>query len=99
MKLISPVKLTQPSCLALQARALKPTSATAGTLMLGTNVLHGIDQAVQDVVDAVMAAQEAAAGGPGGLIRLSKAAQPVLQLDQAVSMAGRRVKAVRRIHQ
>jgi hypothetical protein len=77
-----------PALPELQARALKPTSATSNALMLGTNVLHGIDQAVQDVVDAVMAAQEVAAGGPAGLIRLSQAAQPVLQLDQLVSMAG-----------
>ncbi len=50
--------------------------------------MHATLQAVQDVVDAVMTGQAAAAGGAAGLVRLSESKAPVLQLDQAVSIAG-----------
>lgn len=41
---------------------LQPTSATSNPELLGTNLLHKIDAAVQDVVAAIMAAQSDAAG-------------------------------------
>ncbi|GFH11673.1 uncharacterized protein HaLaN_07211 [Haematococcus lacustris] len=68
-------------------KALQPTLATTNPALLGTNVLQAIDHALQEVVEAIMHAQEAAAGGAAGIVRLASGGRAVLQLDQLVSIA------------
>lgn len=68
-------------------KALQPTLATTNPALLGTNVLQAIDHALQEVVEAIMCAQEAAAGGAAGIVRLASGGRAVLQLDQPVSIA------------
>ncbi|KXZ48912.1 hypothetical protein GPECTOR_24g201 [Gonium pectorale] len=84
------------------ARELTPTMATTNPALLATNTLHEIDTAAQDVVNAIMEAQAAAAGGAAEVVRIaagsgSAAAGPgpgaaaaaaiELELRRAVSLA------------
>lgn len=66
---------------------LKPTMATASPSMLGTNVLHEIDQGTQEVVDAIVEAQAQAAGGAAEVVRFGEGMN-TLTLKQSVTLAG-----------
>jgi hypothetical protein len=66
---------------------LQPTVATNNPGMLGTNVLHEIDQAAQAVINAISEAQAQAAGGPAGAVHFGAGAGR-LQLDRVVPLAG-----------
>lgn len=71
-------------------KELKPTMATANPTMLGTNVLHEIDQGTQEIVDAIVEAQAQAAGGAAEVVRFGEGLA-VLTLKQAVTLAGARL--------
>ncbi|KAF5842848.1 chromatin associated protein KTI12-domain-containing protein [Dunaliella salina] len=47
---------------------LTPSHATSNQTMLGTNLLHDIDQAAQDVIEHIVDAQACAAGGAAGRV-------------------------------
>ncbi|GIM14667.1 hypothetical protein Vretimale_17614 [Volvox reticuliferus] len=74
------------------ARDLTPTMATANPALLATNTLHEIDQAAQEVVNAIMDAQSAAAGGAAEVVRIGGGAgsggPPMeLELRRAMTLA------------
>ncbi|GAX74904.1 hypothetical protein CEUSTIGMA_g2350.t1 [Chlamydomonas eustigma] len=69
-----------------QQAQLKPTFATSGVQMFGTNTLHEIDKATQEVVNTINEAQMAAAGSGPGIVRFTSGLQP-LRLDQTVTLA------------
>eukprot|EP00198_Chlamydomonas_reinhardtii_P002189 XP_001691525.1 predicted protein [Chlamydomonas reinhardtii] len=64
------------------ARDLTPTMATANPTLLATNTLHEIDQAAQEILNAITEAQAAAAGGAAEVVRF-----PGLELRRPVSLA------------
>uniref|UniRef100_A0A7S3QYM4 KTI12-like protein n=1 Tax=Dunaliella tertiolecta TaxID=3047 RepID=A0A7S3QYM4_DUNTE len=72
---------------------LKPSPATSNPSMLGTNLLHDIDQAAQDVVDHIVEAQTSAAGGPAGRVDCSSGSSMhrrgdyLIHLDQPLTLA------------
>lgn len=68
------------------AKELQPTVATSNPALLSTNTLHDIDQATQDVIDAVMEAQAAAGGAAAGVVAFGAGIAP-LQLRQPVTLA------------
>ncbi|KAG2438045.1 hypothetical protein HXX76_005658 [Chlamydomonas incerta] len=59
----------QPNVQARVARELTPTMATANPALLATNTLHEIDQAAQEIINAITEAQAAAAGGAAEVVR------------------------------
>ncbi|PNW70227.1 hypothetical protein CHLRE_17g711050v5 [Chlamydomonas reinhardtii] len=59
----------QPNVQARVARDLTPTMATANPTLLATNTLHEIDQAAQEILNAITEAQAAAAGGAAEVVR------------------------------
>ncbi|KAG2450666.1 hypothetical protein HYH02_004506 [Chlamydomonas schloesseri] len=81
----------QPNVQARVARNLTPTMATANPTLLATNTLHEIDQAAQEIINAITEAQAAAAGGAAEVVRfpVPPAGGPPqeLELRRPVSLA------------
>ncbi|KAG2489062.1 hypothetical protein HYH03_012498 [Edaphochlamys debaryana] len=57
---------------ARNTRELLPNLATSNPALLATNTLHEIDTAAQEVIEAIMEAQAAAAGGAAEIVRFSR---------------------------
>lgn len=71
---------------AATGQVLRPSVATTTPGLLGTNVLHDIDQAAQAVITAISDAQAQAGGGPAGAVDLGPEAGK-LQLERVVPLA------------
>ncbi|EFJ43121.1 hypothetical protein VOLCADRAFT_121470 [Volvox carteri f. nagariensis] len=72
------------------ARDLTPTMATSNPALLATNTLHEIDQAAQEVINTIMDAQAAAAGGAAEVVRFGggTSGPPMeLELRRALTLA------------
>ncbi|KAF8062921.1 KTI12 [Scenedesmus sp. PABB004] len=69
------------------AGELRPTLATSNPALLGTNLLHELDRAVQDVVGRLMEAQQLAPGGGAGGCRADLGPAGQLELRRLVTLA------------
>ncbi|MEW5300350.1 MAG: hypothetical protein WDW36_003286 [Sanguina aurantia] len=66
--------------------ALQPTLSTSNPVLLGTNVLHEIDQAAQEVVLCITEAQANAGGAAAGSCSFANIGRP-LDLPHVISLA------------